>query len=396
MSNLRRVLEDAFGPASGNRVKGAGKQPASRSKAKSVRHMIIMHNSHCYHHCLHQLQALGVKPEKKVAGAHAIVCRFPAKANMKALKAHSMVKRVEKDIRVRLHVLPEDREKARISAPCASINTKQIIPWGVSRIGANKVWKQYKGGTIRVAILDTGISPHPDLRISGVHNTVGGDPSYDQFGHGTHVAGTVSGLNNAFGVIGVAPRARLYNVKAFGANGTAFTSDIVEGLDWCIRNKIKVINMSFGMSEDSATVKELIQRAYKRGIVLIASAGNSGPNTTQVDFPARLPQVIAVAASTEAGGIADFSNRGSGLTVAAPGDSVCSTYLDKTYNRLSGTSMAAPHVTGTVALLLSKNRRLSNIRIRELLTSTAKPLSGYSRNAQGAGLIQANAAVAKA
>lgn len=392
MSDLRQVLAGIFGKApGGGSVKG--KKP-SQGQGKSVRHMIILKNTHCYHHCLHQLQALGVKPVKKVAGACAVVCRFPAKSNTRALKSHAMVKRVEPDRRMKIHVLKKEDE-GRISAACASVNTPQIIPWGVSRIGAPKVWPSFRGRAVRVAVLDTGISPHPDLRVSGRFNTVEGTPNTDQNGHGTHVAGTIAALNNRFGVIGVAPRARLYAVKAFGAGGTGFTSDIIEGLDWCIRNRMDVINMSFGMPDENQTIKELIRLAARRGIVLVASAGNSGPNTTQIDFPARLPQVIAVAASTESNGIADFSNRGPGIGVAAPGVNVCSTIPGRAYDRLSGTSMAAPHVSGSAALLLSKNRRLSNTRLRQALRSTAKRLPGFSSNAQGAGLVQVQAAINK-
>ncbi|MDF2922054.1 MAG: peptidase [Paenibacillaceae bacterium] len=393
MSDLRQVLKEALGFGTANKIKDTGKKKGR--KGKQVRKMIVMRNTHCYNHCLQELRALGVRPAKKVAGAHAVVCRFPAKSSIKALQAHAMVKRVEPDVKMKLHVLPRTGRKVRISAPCASIDSKQIIPWGVSRVGASKVWSKYRGGAVRVAVLDTGVSDHPDLRIVQRYNTIEGTPSHDENGHGTHVSGTVCALDNAFGVIGVAPRASLYAVKAFDASGSAYTSDIVQGLDWCIRNNIRVINMSFGMSEESATVKELLQRAYKKGIVLVASAGNSGPNTTQIDFPARLPQVIAVAASTEANGIANFSNRGPGIAVAAPGENICSTIPGKKYGRMSGTSMAAPHVTGAVALLLSKNRRLSPSRVRQVIRSTAKPLPGYTANDQGAGLLQVNKAIAK-
>jgi minor extracellular protease Epr len=389
MSDLRRVLSAIFGPQAGSFKTNANRKA---KKTKSVRKMIVLKNSHCYNHCLHQLQALGIKPVKKVAGAHAVVCRFPAKADMKALKSHTMVKRVEQDSRMKIHVV-QSSKGARVLAPCASVSTPQIVPWGISRIGATKVSRSFRGQSVRVAILDTGISPHPDLKISGRFNAVSGLPDEDQYGHGTHVSGTAGALNNRFGVVGAAPRIRLYSVKAFGADGTAFTSDIVEGLDWCIRNNMKVINMSFGMPNESPTVKELIERAYRRGIVLVASAGNSGPATTQIDFPARLPQVIAAAASTEGNGIASFSSRGPGITVAAPGVDICSTIPGSSYDRSDGTSMAAPHVTGAIALLLSKKRGLSNARIRQLLRSTAKRLPGYSNNAQGAGLLQVDAAI---
>lgn len=386
MSSLREILTGIVQVPAKNRIR-SGKKTTGH-----VRKMVVLKNSHCYRHCLAQLQALGIKPVKKVEGAHAVVCRFPAKADLKALKAHSMVKRVEHDAKVRVH-RRSPLKAARISASCASVNSPQVIPWGVKRIGAPGVWRSYTGSAVKVGIIDTGISNHPDLRVWGRFNAVAGTPNDDENGHGTHVSGTVSALNNTFGVVGVAPKARLYSVKAFDANGTAFVSDIVEALEWCISHGMKVINMSFGISEGSDTVKEQILRAYRKGIVMVASAGNSGPNTDQIEFPARLPQVIAVAASDSRNKIASFSNRGKGIAVAAPGVDICSTLPNRSYGLMSGTSMAAPHVTGAAALLLSKNRRLSPARIRRVLRATAKKLPGYSSLAQGAGLVQVDKAI---
>lgn len=398
MSDLRQVLRGMFGMDSNkavmkNNVQSVKKYGKSKPKGQKTRKMIVMKNGHCYQHCLQQLKALGIRPEKKVAGMNAIVCRFPAKADFKALRSHAMVKRVESDRKLRIHALPK-RKTARTSAPCASIDAKQIIPWGVGRIQAPRIWSRYQGRTVKLAILDTGVSTtHPDLKVVRTYNTIEGVPASDQNGHGTHVAGTAAALKNSFGVVGVAPRVKIYAVKAFDRNGTAFTSDIIQGLDWCIRNKMNVINMSFGMTDESPTVKELIQRANRNGIVLVASAGNNGSGPGQIDFPARLPEVIAVAATTPENTIADFSSRGAGITVAAPGTEICSTIPGKSYARMNGTSMAAPHVSGTAALLLAKKRSLTPARIRRLLRETALPLSGYTANDQGAGLIRAKNAL---
>lgn len=396
MSSLHQVLKGMFGTGAGtgagSKINNMKQNAKSPSKVKSVRKMVVMKNSRCYKHCLKQLKALGVRPNKKVSGINAVVCRFPAKADFKALQAHAMVKRVEPDRRLKIHVLSKPKP-AHISARCASIRSKQIIPWGVGRIGAARIWSRFQGSTVKVAVLDTGVSgTHPDLKVVRVFNALSGQPGYDQNGHGTHVAGTIAALKNRFGVVGVAPKVRIYSVKAFDKNGTAFTSDIIQGLDWCIRNGIDVINMSFGMSEDSATMKELVERANRKGIVLVASAGNGGTGTGRIDFPARLPEVISVAASTPNNGIAGFSSRGPGITVAAPGVEICSTIPGKSYTRMDGTSMAAPHVTGTAALLLAKNRRLTPARIRQLLRDTAVPLSGFTSGDQGSGLIRAKAA----
>jgi minor extracellular protease Epr len=191
----------------------------------------------------------------------------------------------------------------------------------------------------------------------------------------------------------VAPRAQLYAVKSFGKNGSANLSDIIEGIVWCIQNGIRVINMSFGMNEVSETLHQVINRAYKKGIVMVASAGNGGSTSKNIDYPAVYPETIAVAASTRNNRIADFSSRGKGIDVAAPGVQILSTLPGNRYADMSGTSMAASHVTGTVALLLQLRPKLTPEQVRRILRKSAKPLSGYGVKDQGAGIIQAERAV---
>jgi subtilisin family serine protease len=121
------------------------------------------------------------------------------------------------------------------------------IPWGVDRIDADLAWSTSSGATVKVGIIDTGIDPgHPDLNVKGGINTISTRKYFrDDNGHGTHVAGTVAAVDNDLGVIGFAHSVELYAVKAFNKRGSAFTSDIIEGIQWCIDNGIQVINMSF-------------------------------------------------------------------------------------------------------------------------------------------------------
>jgi subtilisin family serine protease len=100
-----------------------------------------------------------------------------------------------------------------------------------------------------MAVLDTGIAEHPDLRIAGGYNAISDKRPIDQNGHGTHIAGTIAARNNSFGVVGIAPQVNLYSVKVLGKSGSGYTSDIIEGIEWCIRNGIQVINMSFGTQQ---------------------------------------------------------------------------------------------------------------------------------------------------
>lgn len=384
MSKLRTLLQHACDHRKTAVKSGTGK-PAG------VRHVIVMKNGHCYRHCLRQLKSLGIKPVKTVKAVHTVVCTFGPKADLKALRSHSMVKRVEPDRKMKLHLYAQPTKTAspRVTAPCASIRKKQIIPWGIRRIRAPGLWPRTQGQGIRVAVLDTGISgSHPDLQLAGSYNTISNRPVKDLNGHGTHVAGTIAALNNTFGLVGASPRVELYAVKSFDKTGSAYTSDIVEGLDWCIRHNMNVINMSFGMEKNSTTIRELIRRANRKGIVLVASAGNSGKEPGQLDFPARLQEVIAVSASDSKNKIADFSSRGPGIAVTAPGVNVCSTFPGKTYRSLDGTSMSAPHVSGSAALLLSRRRSLSPAQIKGLLQRMAVKLSGFNENDQGAGLLR--------
>lgn len=272
----------------------------------------------------------------------------------------------------------------------------QETPWGIARIQAPGLWSETTGAGVRVAILDTGIQRnHPDLQVAGGYLAIKSG-SYkrlprtqwdDDEGHGTHVAGTVAALNNDYGVVGVAPGASLYAVKALDRNGGGSLSDIIDGIDWCIANGIDVINMSFGASSDNLSLYQAVVRAYNAGVIMVAAAGNSGPGDNTVGYPARYVETIAVAATDSADGIASFSSRGSQVDIAAPGVAVLSTVLGSGYVAWSGTSMATPHVAGVAALLLQANGPMSPAAMKALLKANAEDL-GWPVNMQGAGLVR--------
>lgn len=270
----------------------------------------------------------------------------------------------------------------------------QQLPWGVDRIDAEKVWSRSSGNNIKVAILDTGIDiSHPDLKVYGGINTINPKKSYkDDNGHGTHVAGTIAALRNKIGVIGVAFNAQLYSVKVLGANGSGYLSDVLEGLEWCINNGIHVINMSIGYESNVKLLHEAIKAVYNAGIFIAAAAGNSGPDSNTVIYPARYPEVAAVSASDQHDGIAYFSSRGPEVDLAAPGVNIYSTYRNKTYLKLSGTSMATPHVSGTAALVLAKKGMLKPDVLLKHLKETAVDID-LDPDEQGAGLVDAYSAV---
>jgi len=200
------------------------------------------------------------------------------------------------------------------------------------------------GNGIKVAVIDTGIDvDYPDLmaNIKGGYNATSKKKSYDDDnGHGTHVAGIIAAVDNEMGVIGVAPEADLYAIKALDAYGDGYVSDIVEGIEWCIENDIDIINMSLGMANDSVLLNEAVQDAYSAGILMVVAAGNNYGGDCEI--PAAYDEVIAVGAIKTDGSIADFSAI-NGVDAWAPGVDVYSTYINDIYIDFDGTSMAAPH-----------------------------------------------------
>ncbi|MBB3114656.1 subtilisin family serine protease [Paenibacillus phyllosphaerae] len=253
------------------------------------------------------------------------------------------------------------------------------IPWGVQKIKAPLAWSMTTGHRVKIGVIDTGVDfGHPDLKQSlgrGINLLNRSILPHDDNGHGTHIAGTIAAANQLHGMIGVAPRSMVYPVKAFDHNGSAYVSDIVLGIDWCVSNGMNIINMSFGMKTRSKSLLAAVNNAYNAGVIIIASSGNDGKRKT-VDYPARYPQTIAVGATTRLRRIAPFSNRGSYIDIYAPGEKILSAWLKSKYNEMSGTSMATSHVSGAVALLLAYRPGLSPGDIKAILKKAMVPLRG--------------------
>lgn len=236
----------------------------------------------------------------------------------------------------------------------------ETVPWGVDRIDADLIWDIATGVGVKVGVVDTGIDlNHPDLYVAGDVNIINPRKSgKDDNGHGTHVAGTIAATDNEIGVIGVAPKANLYAIKVLDRRGSGWLSDVIAGLQWCIDNKMQVVNMSLGTSSDVQSFHDAVQVVSAAGIIQVASAGNArgGP----VGYPAAYSEVIAVSAIDESDNIADFSSIGPEVELAAPGVEILSTWKGGGYNTISGTSMACPHVTGAVALAIAEG--VTNVR----------------------------------
>lgn len=257
---------------------------------------------------------------------------------------------------------------------------------------------------MRVAVVDTGIaSRHPDLKVYGGASFVPGVTSWhDDHHHGTHVAGTIAALANGRGVIGVAPRARLYAVKVLNKNGSGSTSGILNGLAWCRRHKMHIVNLSLGSGATTHDPR-VYSRAYEaagrrlrqQGILPVAAAGNSG-RTSQpyVGNPARCPSFMAVSAVDCERRRPTFSSYGPQVEICAPGVKVWSTLPPNLYGQLSGTSMACPHVAGVAALVKQVYPAWGGDSIRVHLWRTALDLGTPGRDPFfGYGLVNAYSAV---
>jgi thermitase len=233
----------------------------------------------------------------------------------------------------------------------------------------------------KVAILDTGIdTDHPDLApnvykssdkpnnnkdddkngyVDDTYgwNVINGKGSgEDNNGHGTHVSGIVAGRgNNLNGSSGICWSAQLVAVKFMNSKGKGSTSDAIDGIDYAVKNGVKIVNCSFGSSSKSSALHDAVDYAQDHNVLLVVAAGNNSENIDKNPiYPASYTDsnILTVAASDSNDDLASFSNYGSeGVDVAAPGDDIFSTYLNGGYKYLSGTSMAAPYAAGTAALL---------------------------------------------
>ncbi|WP_338551944.1 S8 family peptidase [Paenibacillus sp. KS-LC4] len=250
--------------------------------------------------------------------------------------------------------------------------------WNLPSIETEKGWKLSKGSDqVIVAVLDTGVQlDHPDLQgklLEGTNIVDSEAKPDDDVGHGTHVAGIIgASVNNGEGVAGLSWYNKVMPVKVLDSSGAGSTYSVAQGLIWATDHGAKVINMSLGNYAQADFLHDAIKYAYDHDVVLIAASGND--NTDRPGYPAAYPEVFAVAATDSAQKKASFSNYGDYIDVAAPGDSIASTYPGGQYAALSGTSMASPHVAALAGLIRSVNPDLTNEEVMEIMRKSAVDL----------------------
>jgi major intracellular serine protease len=276
------------------------------------------------------------------------------------------------------------------------------VPKGIEMIEAPKIWEKSKGKGITVAILDTGCAViHADLseRIIGGRNFTdddNGNPNVftDYNGHGTHVAGTIAAIQNNNGVIGVAPEANLLILKVLDKNGSGQYDWIINGINYAVEQKADIISMSLGGSADVPELHLALQNAIANQILVVCAAGNEGDGQDSSDefsYPASYNEVISVGAIDLQRRSSEFSNSNNEVDLVAPGEEILSTYLNGTYAKLSGTSMATPHVSGALALIkdiVTKKfaRNLTEPELYAQLIKRTVPL-GNSPKLEGNGFL---------
>ncbi|MCM2263982.1 MAG: S8 family peptidase [Desulfuromonadales bacterium] len=341
------------------------------------------------------LHGLGGKLKHQFTTIRAAAARIPEEALAK-IKANPQVAYVE-----------EDAPIALVEPLSGSI--EEDNSWGVARVGALALHAQGNFGQgVKIAILDSGIdATHPELATSyrGGVNLVypespdsPADDSWD--GHGTHVAGILAAADDGSGVVGIAPAADLYAVKIIGGSGSGTISDLIAGLEWTIANQIDIANISLGTNAPSLALEQACQAAFDAGVLMVAAAGNTRNSGGAVQYPAAYAPVIAVSATAPDDSAVWIAAAGPKIELAAPGGNIYSTVPGGGYGVLTGTSQAAPHVSGVAALLMAAgindldgNGTADHRDLRLQLQQTTRDLGNPGRDDTfGFGLAQAVAA----
>jgi subtilisin family serine protease len=281
---------------------------------------------------------------------------------------------------------------APAGADAASVAAAEALPPGdatqytIEKLQLRAVHQQARGRGIAIAVIDSEVDGrHPDIQraVKERFDPTGSRSAPDN--HGTGMAGAIASRQR---LLGVAPDAEIVAIRAFdnkagGAEATSF--QILKGLDHAMRRNVRIINMSFAGPYDGMIERKL-QAAYERGIVLVAAAGNAGPKSPPL-YPAASPSVIGVTALDAGDQPFTQANQGKHVAIAAPGVEILVPAPNDTYQLTTGTSVAAAHVSGVVALMLEKRPELTPDDVRAILAGSATAIAVTRDNRTGAGLI---------
>lgn len=320
------------------------------------------------------------------------VARFAVDAGserekIQVLRDNPSVEFAEMDSRVQAEELPNDPGYQQ--------------EWFLQAVRAPEAWAETTGAeTITIAVVDTGVDlAHPDLKdkiVSPVNIISPPGTAQDDHGHGTQVAGVAAASsNNRLGIAAISWGAKIMPVKVLDASGSGWISDLAEGIVYAVDHGARIINLSLAGPSPSETLRQAIDYAHSQGCLVVAAAGNENSGTDY--YPAAADHVIGVVATDGADRVADFSNHGPYVDLAAPGVSIYSTARGGQYAYGNGTSTAAPLVAGVAALVWTLHPNDTNDQIERRLEETATDLGQSGRdNFYGYGLIDAARAVGSA
>lgn len=320
-------------------------------------------------------QKLGTKVKRVIQGINVQIVELPANSHVADMvlqfRDRAEVQYVEPNFVVQSFFTPDDPYFGS--------------QWNLQKINAPSAWDISQGGFGPVAVLDTGIdSSHSDLsgEVETGYNFIDDNTNTsDDNGHGTHVAGIIdASTNNGNGIASIGFKGTLLPVKVLDSNGVGTAGDVASGITYATDQGAKIVNLSLGGSSFSQTEQDAINYADQHGVVVVAAAGNNGNNSPV--YPAADSGVLAVSASDSSDNLASFSSFGSDIFVSAPGVNITSTYNDGGYAEMSGTSMAAPHLAGLIALALSY-KNSTGINIIDAIKQTSDKVGSYSYDANG-------------
>ena len=281
------------------------------------------------------------------------------------------------------------------SEPSISTNDQYFSSqYHLSQIKANKAWNYSKGGNVTVAVIDSGVDAnHPDLagRVVGRENHP--EDTLDVYGHGTKVAGVIAAnTNNEVGVAGVGWDVSIHTMRVTDDKGLGSISSIVQALEDVHQAGIKIVQISLSTPSDSASLRDAVALAQKRGILIVSTSGNTFKE--EIRYPAAYPGVIGVGSVSNTNTIENYSTRGSHVGLVAPGSGILTTRKGTGYSAVTGTSFASPQISGVAALMLAINPKLTSAQIRTILFQTATDLGTSGKDTTyGYGLLNALKAV---